>query len=134
LDFSLATITTGMNKGTKRIIGYSTLLISLYISSQLSVKLYRDPWLKRARTHARLAALWSTVSAFQQTFGRDITNFNELMAFDNRARRMTNDAWGHAFILQTFSTNISILSLGRDGKKGGTGLDADIGFSRYPAD
>lgn len=37
-----------------------------------------------------------------------------------------NDAWGNPFVYRNFGKKIQIMSYGRDGKKGGEGLDADI--------
>lgn len=41
-------------------------------------------------------------------------------------KRVPNDAWGNPFVYRNFETEIQIMSYGRDGKKGGEGLDADI--------
>jgi general secretion pathway protein G len=37
------------------------------------------------------------------------------------------DPWGEAYVYQNDGSEFSIRSLGRDGKEGGEGLDADIG-------
>lgn len=36
------------------------------------------------------------------------------------------DPWGHAYTYQTSGSEFTVRSLGRDGKEGGEGLDADI--------
>jgi general secretion pathway protein G len=40
---------------------------------------------------------------------------------------MLSDPWGRSYIYRNEGAEISVRSLGRDGKEGGVGLDADIG-------
>ena len=41
-------------------------------------------------------------------------------------KRVPNDAWGNPFVYKNYGKKFQIMSYGRDGKKGGEGLDADI--------
>ena len=41
-------------------------------------------------------------------------------------KKVPNDAWGNLFVYRNFGNEVQIISYGRDGKKGGEGLDADI--------
>ena len=41
-------------------------------------------------------------------------------------KRLPNDVWGNPYIYKNYDKEVQIISYGRDGKKGGVGLDADI--------
>ena len=41
-------------------------------------------------------------------------------------KRVMKDPWGHDYIYKADSSTFEIISLGADGKQGGTGVDADL--------
>ena len=43
---------------------------------------------------------------------------------------MPQDPWGNPYVYKTGPTGFTIISLGKDGKPGGTGIDADIDGKR----
>lgn len=41
-------------------------------------------------------------------------------------KRLMKDPWGHDYVFKTDGSSFEIISLGADGKQGGTGVDADL--------
>ena len=43
-----------------------------------------------------------------------------------KGKKVMKDPWGHEYVFKAESGNFEIISLGADGKQGGSGVDADI--------
>lgn len=43
-----------------------------------------------------------------------------------KGKKVMKDPWGHDYVYKAESGNFEIISLGADGKQGGTGVDTDI--------
>jgi general secretion pathway protein G len=43
-----------------------------------------------------------------------------------KGTKVTKDPWGHDYLFKVEGSNFELISLGADGKEGGSGVDADI--------
>jgi hypothetical protein len=77
-------------------------------------------------TEQRLSELRQLCTVFNRQFGLWPTAANLLSAFSNVTPDTVTDGWGRRFSFQTNSSGgMTILSLGADGKPGGTSSNAD---------
>ncbi len=85
-----------------------------------ALKMYRLDNGNYPTTEQGLAAL-----AHAPTSGPPAPNWNR----DGYLPEVPTDPWGHAYVYRSPGSNgdFDLLSLGKDGKPGGDGLDADIG-------
>ncbi len=77
--------------------------------------------------------IWSTrndLSEFARKHGRYPDSLDEL----GRAQIMSVDAWNQPYSYSKYDGGYQLLSLGRDGKPGGEGLDADMNSADMDAE
>ncbi len=94
-------------------------------------------------TYTRLMAVASDCDKFKAQYGAWPTSLDQLISFRPElstwardAWRAGDDVWGRYAILIQYDESLGygeVVSYGRDGKPGGTGLDADL-VVRFPTD
>ncbi|GEM_PF-2285071 len=78
------------------------------------------------RTYTSVSMLRTAINSFVAANGRAPTNLDELISYEPCVRTL-NDGWGNPLIYQVAgSTVVSIASLGKDKKPGGSGPNADL--------
>ena len=92
---------------------------------------------KAAAAKAQLAQLEGAIIEFQAHCNRLPQSLDELVNKPGdcpnwqeggylRGTKAPKDPWGHDYIFKLQNRKFEIISLGADGKEGGSGLDADI--------
>ena len=92
---------------------------------------------KVAAAKAQISQLEGAVIEFQANCNRMPNSLDELVTKPGdcpnwqeggylRGTKAPKDPWGHDYIYKLQSRKFEIISLGADGKEGGSGLDADI--------
>jgi hypothetical protein len=80
----------------------------------------------RAKTYGRLAVLRRAIVLYRREHRKLPTSLNLLPLVDGKKPK-TVDGWDTPIVLQLgVDGSISLISLGADGKRGGSGVDADI--------
>ena len=81
-------------------------------------------------TRLRLKSIADSITAYRQKFGVSPQAFGDLVKFPRPYSpgdmEHPIDGWGHPMVLSTNTTNLVVISYGRDGKPGGIGLDYDL--------
>jgi general secretion pathway protein G len=100
----------------------------------------------REKTITQLTALQETLSSFKQqcgNFPKTAEGLEALLLASGKSPpcyhqagfsfgELPRDAWGNQFLYSSDGLRYSLKSLGRDGKEGGQGEDADIVFKGKP--
>lgn len=95
---------------------------------------------KVAAAKAQLSQIEGAVIEFQANCNRMPTSLDELVNKPGdcpnwqdggylKGKKVPKDPWGHDYTFKADGRNIEIVSLGADGKEGGTGVDADLSSS-----
>lgn len=105
--------------------------ISLHVAWQQAN--HSIAWVGQWATRNELENMGKAITAFQQKFNSNPTNFEQLQGMTNEVPEMDiwfsegfTDGWRHPFIFTNEGMNCLIISFGRDGKPGGNGIDYDL--------
>jgi hypothetical protein len=110
------------------------LIIGLFVWARISGGIEQQeikPW----QTYGDLLYVASRCDVYRQQSGKwPDSRAQLLVSRPELAAPWDKDAWGHDWVLVPYSESVGygeIISYGRDGKPGGTGLDRDL-VARYP--
>jgi general secretion pathway protein G len=99
---------------------------------------------KVAAAKSQLAQIESAVVSFNAHVGRLPRGLDELVTPPSGAsawqeggyfkgKKVPNDPWGNPFVYKGSGRRFEVLSLGADGREGGTGVDADLSNEGEPS-
>jgi len=112
-----------------------TIVLSLLAAIPIGSSLHARALAAQTRLH--LQSMQVACDVYYKSFGAwpasrsDFYHNRSNIVFVPRPESQTNDAWGRPIVFTTWNSTLgygTLLSYGRDGRPGGTGLDADIEF------
>jgi hypothetical protein len=119
----------------KRIIKIAAIILALLVVAFLVFDARMRPRAAAARTQLVLQSAAMACAQFSTYYGHSPASLADLdhnrsnIVFIAWGRSGTNDGWGRPIHYRPFDATTghgSLVSYGRDGRPGGTGLDADI--------